>query len=149
MHSCRLHFPRLESTVGSLGHGNRICLAWGGSGSPQDSHCAVCISGHVLWQPEGPPAPLEDPQVAFLEQRRAGRLGATHPSAALCFTICSPLTSAASLCSPGRCCQPRATSGTGGWCRCPQLQDWLPWSCCSPASYSQVQLRCLAQGHQG
>lgn len=59
---------------------------------------------------------------------------------------------ASSHCSPTSCCLPRVTSGTVDWAQGHgglQLQDWLPWTCCSLGSHSRVQLRCLAQGHQG
>lgn len=112
----------------------------------QDSHCGVSISGHVLWQPEGPPEPLEPPPAVLFQQRRAGRLDPTHPTAHRCCPACYRLL------TPPLTLQmlPHQWDwGLAQGCGCLQLQDWLPWPCCSLGPYSQVQLRCLAQGHQG
>lgn len=100
----------------------------------------------------GTPRTSGGPQGCVLSQRRAGRLGPSHPTApsgALCVSTCSPHIPWMSQHSPTRCCHSRVTGGTVGWHRCLQLQDWLPWPCWSPGPYSQVQLRCLARGHRG
>lgn len=81
--------------MGSLGMATAADFPGEALDPPRTVTMGISISGHELWQPEGPPEPLETPQAVLFQQRRAGRLDPTHPTAhnaALCVTMCFPHT---------------------------------------------------------